>query len=91
MDAVVTKMKLLQLSEMELVAKAATFEALKAYTPLSGEEKKMLTLGKVLTDETGIFELYVPADRPQDAKVVSRATVNRLTGQVAVEVFLPRL
>jgi len=88
---VVNKTKLLPLSEMEPVAKDATFEALKAHMPPSHEDKKTLVLGKMLTDEAGIFELYVPADRPQDARVISRATVNRTTGQVAVEVFLPRL
>lgn len=87
----VSRTKLLQLSEMEPVAKEATYSALKAYMPPSDEDKKSLTLGKVLTDEAGIFELYVPADRPQDAKVISRATVNRATGEVTVEVFLPRL
>lgn len=91
MAAMVSKTKLLPLSEMEHVAKEATYEALKAYVPPSDEDKKVLVLGKVLTDEAGVFELYVPADRPQDAKVISRATVNRTTGQVAVEVFLPRL
>lgn len=87
----VSKTKLLPLSEMEPVAKEATYEALKAYMPPSDEDKKVLVLGKMLTDEAGVFELYVPADKPQDAKVISRATVSRTTGQVAVEVFLPRL
>jgi hypothetical protein len=32
-------------------------------------ERLQVTLGEVLTDESGIFELYVPADRPQDAKL----------------------
>lgn len=87
----VSKTKLLPLSKMERVAREATYEALKAYAPPSEEDKKGLVLGKMLTDEAGIFELYVPADRSQDANVISRATVNRTTGQVAVEVFLPRL
>ena len=87
----VSKTKLLPLSEMEPVAKEATYEALKAYTPPSDEDKEVLVLGKMLTDEAGVFELYVPADNPRDAKVITRATVSRATGQVAVEVFLPRL
>ena len=87
----VSKTKLLQLSEMESVAKEATYDALKACMPPPDEDKMALALGKVLTDEAGIFELYVPADRPQDAKVISRATVNRTTGEVSVEVFLPKL
>ena len=47
----VSKTKLLPLSEMEPVAKEATYEALKAYMPPSEEDKKVLVLGKVLTDE----------------------------------------
>jgi hypothetical protein len=90
MAAVVSKTKLLQLFEMQPVAKEATYSALKAYMPPSDEDKKSLTLGAMLTDEAGIFELYLPADRPQDAKVISRASVNRVTGEVTVEVFLPR-
>jgi hypothetical protein len=87
----VRKTKLFQLSEMESVAKEATYDALKTCMPPSDEDKKAMVLGKMLTDEAGIFELYVPADRPQDARVISRATVNRTTGEVNVEVFLPRL
>jgi hypothetical protein len=87
----VSKTKLLQPSEMESMAKKATYDALKAYMPPSDEDQKALVLGKMLTDEKGIFELYVPADRPQDARVISRATINRTTGEVDVEVFLPKL
>jgi hypothetical protein len=90
-DAVVSKSNLLKLSEMESIAKEATYEALRAYVPPSDEDKKALVLGKVLTDEAGVFELYVPADKAQNAKVISRASVDRTTGQVTVEVFLPRL
>jgi hypothetical protein len=91
-DAVVSKTKLLQLAEMEPIAKEATYDALKGCMPPSDDDKKALVLGKMLTDEAGIFELYVPADKPQDARVISRATVNRITGEVVnVEVFLPKL
>lgn len=85
----VTKGKLLKLADMEVIAKEATYAALTRYVPPSDEDKRQLTLGKMLTDEDGVFELYLPADKPQDAKVISRATVNRKTGQVTVEVFLP--
>ncbi|WLE58845.1 hypothetical protein GIY62_17315 [Burkholderia plantarii] len=91
MDAVVSKSNLLKLSEMESIAKEATYEALRAYVPISDEDKNALVLGKVLTDEAGVFELYVPGDKAQNAKVVSRASVDRATGQVTVEVFLPSL
>ena len=77
------------LTDMEEAARAATAEALRGYPPPSGQDRDNLTLGKQLTDEEGIFELYVPGERPQDAKVISRAVVDRVTGKVAVEVFLP--
>lgn len=83
--------KLLGLSEMELIAKNATFAALVRYVSPSNEEKAVMTLGKVITDTEGVFELYIAGDRPQDAKVISCAKVNRLTGVVEVEVFLQPL
>lgn len=88
----VSKTKLFQLAEMEPVAKEATYDALKGCMPPSDDDKKALVLGKILTDEAGIFELYVPAGKPQDARVISRAAVSRVTGKVvSVQVFLPKL
>lgn len=87
----VDKKRLLTLSEMEPVAQEATYAALKRYSPPSNEDKKHLTLGKVITETEGVFELYIPAERPQDAKVISCAKVSRLTGEVKVEVFLPAI
>jgi hypothetical protein len=85
-------MKLLQLAEMEPVAKEATYDALKGHVAPSGEDKRALVLGLYLTDHAGIFELYIPADKPQDARLISRVKVNRVTGGVVnVEVFLPKL
>ncbi|MFC4158795.1 hypothetical protein [Chitinimonas lacunae] len=83
----VIKEKLLSLAEMESIAKQATFEALKSFKPPRNREN--LTLGSGITDEEGIFELYLAGEMPKDAEVVSRATVNRLTGAVKVDVFLP--
>jgi hypothetical protein len=91
MNAMATTAGLLGLSEMEPIAKNATFAALANYVPPSNEEKSAMTLGRVITDTEGIFELYVPSDRPQDAKVISWAKVNRLTGEVKVDVFLQPL
>lgn len=83
--------KLLGLAEMEPIAKNATFAALAGYVAPSNEEKAVMTLGKVVTDTEGIFELYIPSDRPQDAKAISCAKVSRMTGEVRVEVFLQPL
>jgi hypothetical protein len=86
-----TTAELLGLSEMEPIAKNAMFAALVGYVSPSNEEQAIMTLGKAITDTEGVFELYVPAGRPQDAKVISCARVNRLTGEVKVDVFLQAL
>lgn len=85
----VSKDRLLSLVTMEVIAKDATYSALRGYPPPSEGDRERLTLGKTLLDTTGVFELYLPGVRPADAKVISRATVDRVTGRVAVEVFLP--
>lgn len=79
----------MKLADMEPIAKEATYKALSRYVAPSEEVRQYLTLEKILTDESGVFELYVPDDKPQDATVISRATVDRVTGDVKVEVFLP--
>lgn len=83
----VVEMKKLSLAEMEKIAKEATFAALSDYSAPIGRSEN-LTLGKELTDSEGIFELYIAGDRPQDAKIISCATVDRITGKVQVEIFL---
>ncbi|MFM2448598.1 MAG: hypothetical protein RIS44_1048 [Pseudomonadota bacterium] len=83
----VTKASLLKLDEMEAIAKKATHDALKAYP--RPENFENLTLGSGITDSEGIFELYIAGERPRDAKVISCAKVNRSTGEVKVQVFLP--
>lgn len=79
--------KLLKLSDMEALAKKATFEALQGY-PKPKDNLKNLTLGSGITETEGVFELYIAGERPQDAKVISRAIVDRASGEVRVEVFI---
>ena len=86
---VIAKRRKLNLSEMEAIAKEATKAAFVGYVPPTPEEERNLTLGSGITDTEGVFELYIATDRPQDAKVISCAKVDRLTGDVTVEVFLP--
>jgi hypothetical protein len=81
----------LNLSEMEALARNATRAALGAYTPLTEEEKKELTLGSSLSDIEGVFELYLAKDKPQNAKLVSCAKVDRFAGEVQLEIFLQPL
>lgn len=85
----VIKQKLLRLDDMEVMAKKATFEALQGYPKPSGNLEN-LTLGTSLTDTEGIFELYISGERPQDAVVISRAAVDRRSGEVRVSVFLDK-
>ena len=55
MDAMVKTAELLGLSEMEPIAKNATFAALAGYVSPSNEEKAVMTLSQVVTDTEGIF------------------------------------
>ena len=89
METMVKQSKKL-LADMEEAAKSATYQALLAYLPPDPEENVKLALGKIYTNSEAIFELNVPGERPQDAKVISRATVNRVSGKMVVEVFLKR-
>ena len=82
--------KLLKLKEMEAIAKRATHDALLPYRPLEWRNSENLTLGTQVTDEEGIFELYLSGETPLDAVVLSCARVNRRTGEVGVEVYLDK-
>lgn len=83
--------KLLSLDAMEPIAREATRRALSEYPEPPKEEQANWTLGKFETEAEGVFEIYVPSERPLDAKVISRARVNRRTGEViSVEVFLDK-
>ncbi|TWC23380.1 hypothetical protein FBY06_104289 [Pseudomonas sp. SJZ085] len=83
----VTK-KLMSLDEMEPIAKEATRLALSEYPEPSKEDQSNWTLGKFETEGEGVFEIYIPSEQPLNAKVISRARVDRKTGAVNVEVFL---
>lgn len=85
----VSKVKLLKLEDMETIAKRATFDALQAYARPEGD-LDLLTLGTGITDDEGVFELYIAGETPRDAKVISCARVDRKTGAVSVEVFLDK-
>ena len=88
MEAVVSKRKPLSIDEMEPIAKDATRSALSGYEAPSEEVQATWRLGKIETENEGIFEIYIPAERPKEATVVSRARVDRWTGAVRVEVYL---
>ena len=81
---------------LEPVARDATRKALeqalaKGYSWITPEQDEVLTLGTFPKDDRCIFELYIAIDPPKDALVVSRASVDRYTGELIgeVEVYLP--
>ncbi|WP_123646423.1 hypothetical protein [Lysobacter enzymogenes] len=82
------KKNLLNINEMEAIARKATRQALSMHPKPSDSEQASWTLGKFETDDEGVFEIYIPSERPLEAKVISRAKVNRRTGEVSVEIFL---
>lgn len=86
----VVKNKFLSLDEMEPIARAATRQALSEYPEPSKEDQALWTLGKFEDEREGVFEIYIPSERPLDAKVISRARVDRSNGVVSVEVFLEK-
>lgn len=79
------KTKLMNLKQMEPIARDAT-KAAPSGVAIPQSVRAKLVLGQQLLDQHGVFELYVPGDRPENAKVISVATVDRLTGDVNVEV-----
>lgn len=78
-----------ELSELENIARVATFAALESYEPVPEAWRNNLTLGTVVENDFRTFELYVPGARPQDAITISSARVHRETK--AVEVVITNL
>jgi hypothetical protein len=78
-----------ELEELQEIARVATVKALEGY-PITDEIRKQLVLGVRFEGDTRVFELYIPGERPQDALLISQATVDRKTkGILAVQVFNP--
>lgn len=78
-----------ELSDLEEMARIATFDALEGYEPVPDVWRTKLTLGTFFENDLRIFELYVPGERPQDAITISSAWVNRHTK--AIEVVITNL
>ena len=75
-----------ELEELREIARLATYEALKAYEPFPKEWEKNLTLGTFFEGDDRIFELYIAAEKPADAIVISSARVSRRTRSVQVTI-----
>lgn len=84
------KRKRMNMRQTEPIAREATRAALRDHEWITPEQEKHLTLGTLVGETHYEFELYLAGARPQDAVVLTRASVDRLTGEVEVEVFLPQ-
>jgi hypothetical protein len=84
-----SKAKKLSLSDCEPIAKKATAKLLEEYD-LRDVRREDLMLGSSIDGDYWVFEFYLPAERPQDGQIISRARVSRDSGECRVDVFLPR-
>lgn len=75
-----------ELDELQKIARVATRAALERYERIPEEWEKNLTLGTFFEGDDRIFELYIAAERPVDAVVISSARVNRTTRNVTVAI-----
>lgn len=75
-----------ELDELQEIARLATRIALEGYEPVPEEWEKNLTLGTFFEGEERIFELYIAAEKPADAVVISTARVNRKSRDVVVTI-----
>jgi hypothetical protein len=75
-----------ELDELQEIARVATRTALEGYEPMPKEWEENLTLGTSFEGDERIFELYIAAERPEDAVVISTARVNRKSKEVVVTI-----
>jgi hypothetical protein len=84
------KSRKIPLDQLQQIAQEANRTVLKDYD-IPDTIRKNLALGILIEGDNRVFQLYVPAERPEDGQVISRVTVNSHTGKVsAVEVFAER-
>jgi hypothetical protein len=70
------------LKVLEEAARRATFDALGPLPRVSAETRKNLVLGTRWDGDSVVFEMYVPGERPSDAKVLTQAVVDQRSGEV---------
>ena len=78
---------MLSLDEAQEIAKLLNREALKTHK-IEDELWSQVVLSSGLEGDTAIFELYIPGERPEDARLISQAVINRYTGRGEVKVFI---
>jgi len=74
--------KKLKLDLLQAAAREATRRALSAYPHLANSKTEALTLGTLWDGDVVIFELYIPAERPQDAIVLTTTRVDSYSGRI---------
>lgn len=90
-DSKPKKPRRLKLNEMEETARLATRTALENYESIRdlGVSLEHLTRGVIFDDDQATYELYFSEERPEDARVLTQATIDRYTGELLkMEVFL---
>jgi len=73
-----------ELDQLRELARIATRQALEEYEQMPKAWEANLTLGTFFDGDDRIFELYVAADKPEDAIVISSARVNRKSRSVQI-------
>lgn len=76
--------------ELQEQAHVMTDAALATVAALPEGFREKLVLGITASGHNRIYELYVPGDKPEDALVISRCTLDTRTGEGEVKVFPER-
>jgi hypothetical protein len=76
------KRRKMKLDTLQEIARAATQAALANFAGYSPPANDNLTLGTFWEDDLTAFELYIAADRPEDAIVLTTTKVNSCTGEL---------
>ena len=81
-------MKRISIDKLRGIARSATDEALSEYKDVFDKVEALLLVSEFVCGDKRVFLLYIPGDRPEDARMISRTRIDCYTGKVQVEVFL---
>jgi hypothetical protein len=78
------------LEELQQLTAEFSKQTLSEYQVPPGLQNEVV-LGSELDGDSWVFELYIPGERPTDARVIARLRVDAYTGKAVVEeVNLPK-
>jgi len=83
------KRKKLSLAKLQEAARVATQIALASRVRLPDHVRAGLTLGTFWEQDSVVFELYLPKERPSDAVVLTKARINSYDGRVEALISNP--